>query len=126
MSNIKVNAAEWNLLSDENKAKITSIMKENGFLTEAGEIEGDEGAPKAADAVKASAAHLKASATSHKSAAIGTMTVESFKFKIPSFACDIAEAAAVAACALVPAPGNLICVAAAHAGGEYCRNHNNK
>jgi hypothetical protein len=126
MSNIKVNAAEWNHLSDENKAQITSIMKENGFLKGAAEIVGEEGAPKAADAVKASAAHLKASATSHRSAPSGTMTAEAFKIKIPSFACDIAEAAAVAACALVPVPGNMVCVAVAHAGGEYCRKQSNK
>jgi hypothetical protein len=35
--------------------------------------------------------------------------------------CNAAEAAAVAACQLIPAPGNVICVAIAHAAADYCR-----
>lgn len=123
MSDINVNASDWNKLSEEHKSQITSIMKENGFLTGAAKIVGDENAPKAAEAVRATSAYLQASATSHKAATPSGATASAEAgFNFCKIGCDIAEAAAVAACALVPTPGNAICVAAAHAGGEFCRS----
>ena len=36
--------------------------------------------------------------------------------------CNVGEAAAVSACAAIPFPGSLICVAAAHEAGRFCRS----
>ena len=119
MSDIKVNASDWNQLSEEHRSQITSIMKEHDFLKAGDKIVADPAAPRAKEAAKAASSHLSATARSQKG-----MTPAEAKpagFKIPSIACDIAEAAAVAACALVPPPGNVVCVAAAHAGGDVCR-----
>jgi hypothetical protein len=124
MSDIKVNGAEWNQLSEENRAQITSIMKENGFLTGTAKIVGDESAPKAAVAVRAAVTFLQKTAKAHKAAA-GKGAASSEILGLPSpckIGCSLFEAAAVAACSLVPPPGNAICVVAAHAGGEFCRS----
>jgi hypothetical protein len=123
MSDIKVNASDWNKLSEEHKSQITSIMKEHGFLKGAEKIVGDAHAPKTAEAVRAVSAHLQASAKAHKAAApSGATAAAATGFNFCKIGCDIAEAAAVAACALVPTPGNAICVVAAHGDGEFCRS----
>lgn len=119
MSDIKVNAAEWNHLSDAHRSQITSIMKEHGFLTGTAKIVGDDHAPKAEEGVQSASAHLLASAKAHKAAPAPSLTAG---FSFCKIGCDIAEAAAVAACALIPPPGSVICIAAAHAGGEFCRS----
>ncbi len=121
MSDIKVNASEWNQLSEKHRSEITAIMREHGFLAETQNIVADEAAPKAAETVRAAASHLQASAKAQKTMATRpeAATASAGFCKI---GCDIAEAAAVAACSLVPAPGNALCIAAAHAGGEFCRS----
>jgi hypothetical protein len=99
---VKVNSQEWKGLSEEDRAKIQSIIS----------------------------AHFKdAKVTGHHEAelamtALAQPRVTSFNFKNPlgSSACGIAEAAAVAACAALSGPLVPICVAAAHAAGNLCRS----
>lgn len=123
MSDIKVNASEWNQLSEEHRAEITSIMKQHGFLGETQQIVADQAAPKAAEIVRSAASHLQASAKTQKAmAARPEAATSAAGFDFCKIGCDVAEAAAVAACSLVPPPGNAICIAAAHAGGEFCRS----
>jgi hypothetical protein len=121
MSDIKVNASEWNQLSEKHRTEITAIMKEHGFLGGTQKIVADESAPKAAETVRAAVSHLQASAKAQK-----TMAARPEAATAPQgfckIGCDIAEAAAVAACSLVPSPGNVVCIAVAHAGGEFCRS----
>jgi hypothetical protein len=120
VADIKVNAQEWEKLSEGERSQITSIMKEHGFLTGADKIVADATAPPSAQAVKEAATHLASVARTHKGITTAAATPAAFNFC--KTGCDIAEAAAVAACALVPTPGNALCVAAAHAGGEFCRS----
>jgi hypothetical protein len=120
MSDIKVNASEWNALSEQNRSQITAIIKEHGFLTGGDKIVGDPAAAKAAEVVRAASTHLGASAQAHK--AVATAAAAPAGFNWCKVGCDVAEAGAVAACALVPPPGNVVCIAAAHAGGEFCRS----
>jgi hypothetical protein len=98
---IKVNADEWKGLSKEDRDKIQSIIAAN--FRDA-KITGDSGAKAAMDA-------------------LAQPRITAFNFRNPfgSAACDIAEAAAVAACAALPAPLIPICIAAAHAAGNLCR-----
>ena len=124
MSDIKVNAAEWNQLSEENRAQITKIMKENFFLTGTAKIIGDESAPTAAVTRQTAVAFLQKTAKAHKAAAgKGAASPEILGLPSPcQIGCSFAEAAAAVACGLVPPPGDAICVAAAHAAGEFCRS----
>lgn len=126
MSDIKVNASDWNQLSEEHRSQITSIMKEHGFLTGTQAIVADQGAPKAVEVVRSAASHLQSSAKVHKMTATPAGTAPSAApaagFNPCKIGCDIAEAAAIAACTLVPTPGNTVCIAVAHAGGEFCRS----
>ena len=122
MSDIKVNASEWNKLSEENRSQITSIMKDHGFLSGPAKIVGDENSPKAEETVRKASAHLQASAKAHKAAAVKSAQPQLLGLDFCKIGCDLAETGAVAACGLIPPPGNVICIAAAHAGGEFCRS----
>jgi hypothetical protein len=97
MANVHVNESDWNKLSKEHKDRITEIMRSTGLIAHGDNL---VGAP-----------------TPHPRAA-------KFAEANPTcvLGCNAAEAAAVAACQVVPAPGNLICVAIAHAAADYCRS----
>ena len=98
---VKVNDGEWTGLSEQDRAKIQSIIAANFHGTN---VVGDKGAQPSADA-------------------IASKTL-SFNWKNPicTAACGIAEAAAVAACAALSGPAIPICIAAAHGAGEFCRS----
>jgi hypothetical protein len=123
---IHVNASDWDQISEGDRSKIASIMQEHGFLAKGEEITADKSAPPAKEVARAAASHLQASAKAVKSAGSGRAGVAAAGaaggFNVCKIGCDIAEAAAVAACSFVPAPGNAVCIAAAHAGGEFCRS----
>ena len=99
---IKVNEAEWKGLSAEDKAKIESIIKAHFPGTK---VVGNKSAKRSADA-------------------LGQMTVQfSFKDPLCSAACGIAEAGAAAACVYLGNPiAVAVCIAAAHAAGDFCRS----
>jgi hypothetical protein len=120
MANIDVNAAEWHSLTETDREQITSIMKEHGFLTGSDRIVADASAPSAKQVVKTASNYLATVARDHKG--ISKAEVMPSAFNWCKAGCNIAEAAAVAACAVVPTPGNIVCVAVAHAGAEFCRS----
>lgn len=80
----------------------------------------DPSAPSAKQVVEATAKHLVSVARDHKRLSEGAAVQKAFNWC--KAGCDIAEAAAVAACALVPTLGNVVCVAEAHTGAECCPN----
>ena len=100
---IKVNSADWEVLSDADKGKLSGILKRTGLLR---------------DATIAADASVK-SVTRAGVAADSPAPQDSIFCKI---GCDMAEAAAVAACATLTGPAAAICIAAAHAGEELCRS----
>jgi hypothetical protein len=102
VNEVKVNEGEWKGLSAEDKAKIQSIIQAHFPGTK---VVGNKTAKPSADA-------------------LSQITVQfSFKDPLCSAACGIAEAGAVAACALLPNPiAVAMCVAAAHAAGDFCRS----
>lgn len=100
---IKVNSADWEMLSNADKVKLTGILKKSGLLRDATIV------PDAS--VKSV---LKTGAATDSLAAQDSIFCK--------LGCDVAEAAAVAACASFTGPAAAVCVAAAHAGGEFCRS----
>jgi sulfite reductase beta subunit-like hemoprotein len=120
MANIHVNAAEWDNLTEEERRRISSIMEEHGFLTGSDRIVADASAPPAMQVCKTAAKHLASVARDHKG--ISEAAARQRAFDWCKAGCNIAEAAAVAACVLVPTPGNIVCVAVAHGGAEFCRS----
>lgn len=96
---LKVNAAEWNGLSPDERARIESII--GGFFKGA-TITLDPAAPRSAQPAGAHVAGWN---------------------PFCKAACDIAEGAAIAACASLVNPIAIAaCIAAAHAAGDACRN----
>jgi hypothetical protein len=120
MANLHVNAAEWDELTEEERRRISSIMEEHGFLTGSDRIVADASAPSAKQVVKTASNYLATVARDHKGISKAAAVQKTFNWC--KVGCDIAEAGAVAACALVPTPGNVVCVAAAHAGADFCRS----
>ena len=100
--NLKVNKQDWAGLSQEDQTRISNILSATGLLKAGSSITPDAGSP--------SFAALTADST------------EAFGINFCKIGCDLAEAAAAAACSAIPPPGNAICIAAAHAGGEFCRS----
>jgi hypothetical protein len=97
MANVHVNETDWNKLAAEHKERITQIMRSTGLIGQGDSLVG-------APAPLARAAKF---AAANPACVLG---------------CNSAEAVAVAACQAVPPPGNLICVAIAHAAADYCRS----
>jgi hypothetical protein len=96
MAQVHVNENDWKKLSKEDQERITGIMRATGLIKHSDHFVG-AAAPPARPARFAEA---------NPACVLG---------------CNAAEAAAVAACQLIPAPGNVICVAIAHAAADYCR-----
>ena len=101
MANIKINQAEWNALNAEQQTQIVGILRRTGLLTEKDNVVPDGTTPKAGILAE------------------GVVQPEGFWCKL---GCNAAEAAAVAACGLLSGPAAAVCIAAAHAGGEFCRS----
>ena len=97
MANVQVHQSDWNSLSKSDQAQITEIMRTSGLIARGDTIVGAVAPP----------ARVAKFAEANPVCVLG---------------CNAAEAAAVAACALVPPPGNMICVAVAHAAAEFCRS----
>lgn len=104
MSSIAVNADQWRSLSEQEQAQITQIMKSVGLLGENDFIEPSSESPP----------------------------INTVEFPIPNpgeeickIGCDVAQAAAVTACAAVPggAIAIAICITAAQAVGDICRDN---
>lgn len=102
---IKVNTNDWSGLSKEDQEKVTNILTATGLLPAGSSITPDANAKPATGLAPASAGGLQ-----------------------PAFPnlckplCDIAETAAIAACAALSGPAAAVCIAAAKAGGEFCRS----
>jgi hypothetical protein len=94
--NIKVNSGQWQSLSKDDQERVSNILKTTGLLKEGATI-----APE--PSLAAAGVHV-------------------FGNPFCKIGCDLAESAAVAACALLTGPAVAICIAAAHAGGELCRS----
>jgi hypothetical protein len=91
---IKVNDADWNGLSPEDREKIQTIVKQ--IFKQDHQIVGDK------DQVTASAEQLGSFCT---------------------FACDAAQTLAETACRALPnAPAQQVCLIAAKAAGDFCRS----
>lgn len=99
---VKVNKSEWDGVSPEDRKKIEQIIASH---FKDAKITPDASAGTAKDS-------------------IAKRSVTAFSLTNPfcSAACGIAEAAAVAACSALSGPLVPICVAAAHAAGEFCRS----
>jgi hypothetical protein len=97
---IKVNATEWNSLPKDDQKKIQTLLEYTGFLNGRMNITPDP-------TVRASAAGL---------GGVGAQPAGFCKI-----GCDIGEATAVAACAVLSGPAAPVCIAAAHAAAEICR-----
>ena len=102
MIDIKVNEKDWTGLSDADREKIRDIIS-NAFrephkLVPDGKVSG-------AHQLRAAAPDLTAAAAN----------------PVCTAACSAAESIAVAACGALSPPLNAICIAAAHAAGEFCR-----
>ena len=93
---IKVNDQEWKGVSSEDQKNINNIMSS---YFKGGKITPDAATPPSPGVAKGLIPN---------------------PFCKP--ACDIAEAAAVAACAGLSGPAAAVCVAAAHIAGDACRN----
>lgn len=102
---IKVNTNDWSGLSKEDQEKVTNILTATGLLKAGSSITPDANVKSATGLGPAGAGGLQPA--------------------WPNFCkigCDLAEAAGVAACAALSGPAAALCIAAAHAGGEFCRS----
>ncbi len=99
---LKLNKAEWDGVSAEDRKKIAQIISSHFKDTNV-----------VADANAATAKDF-----------LAKRSLQAFNFSNPfcSAACGVAEAAAVAACSALSGPAVGICVAAAHAAGDFCRS----
>lgn len=94
MADINVNDAQWKSLSQEDKDRVTRILTSSGLL-------------KRGDGIKG----------------VSTVAAPAIMGNIfCTIACDAAQAAATAACAALSGPLAAACIAAAQAGGDYCRS----
>src|SRR5215831_17305300 len=97
MANVPVDKKQWDGLPEADRARISDIMRTTGLIQPGDKFVG--AATPSRRAAKFAAAN-----------------------PVCMLGCNAAEAAAVAACAAIPAPGNAICVAVAHAAADYCRS----
>jgi len=97
MVDIAVNEKEWNKLSDHDKARINEIMKTSGLI-----LEGDSIVGAKKPGVLTPAWHIPN--------------------PVCKLGCNVAEAAAIAACATFSGAAAAVCIAAAHTAADYCRS----
>jgi hypothetical protein len=100
---LTVNAADWNGLSSDDQEKVKNILTATGLLKSGSNITAD---PNTASL-----------------AAVGAADPQLAGFiNFCKIGCDLAQAAATAACAGLPGPAAALCIAAAKAGGDFCRS----
>lgn len=100
---LTVNAGDWGGLSSDDQEKVKSILTATGLLKSGSNITPDAGATAVAGV---------GGAGSEPAAFISFCKI----------GCDLAQAAATAACAALSGPAAAVCIAAAQAGGEFCRS----
>lgn len=106
---IAIDADLFNAVSDEEKAKISSILKDTNLLTQDGTFEGEGTGVINAQAAIADPQSL-----------IGDFKK---KFNLCKIGCDVAASAAAAACtASTSGIGLAVCLAAADIAREACRD----
>jgi len=98
---IKVNSTEWNNLTKDDQERVKNILAATGLLKGGVSIMPDPNA-------KMSAAGLGAA---------GFPPAGPFC----KIVCDLTQAAAAAACVGLPPPAAAVCIAAANAAGDVCR-----
>ena len=102
-NDLTVNAADWGGLSNDDQERVKSILTATGLLKSGSNITPD--------------ANVAAVA------AIGGAGTQPAAFiNFCKIGCDLAQAAATAACAALSGPAGAVCLAAAQAGGEFCRS----
>ena len=94
MANLRIAEPGWDQLSAASQGKIKEILVDTKLLDAGDAIVYDPAAVLAAFSIPDS---------------------------VCKAACAAAEGVATAACAMLPYPDNLICIAAARAGGEMCK-----
>jgi hypothetical protein len=100
---LTVNAADWHGLSSEDQEKVKNILMATGLLKSGSNITPD---PNSASL-----------------AAVGTADPQLAGFiNFCKIGCDLAQAVASAACNGLPPPAAAVCMAAAKAGGDFCRS----
>ena len=99
---VKVNKSDWDGINADDRKKIEQIIASH---FKDAKISPDPGTGKARELI-----------------AKRSMTAFSLSNPLCSAACGVAEAAAVAACSALSGPLVPICVAAAHAAGDFCRS----
>lgn len=95
MPDIKVNSESWSSITPDEQKKIESILRSSNLLHDGCKIVASSSATESSE------------------------QPESFWCEL---ACNVAEAAAIAACAGITGPAMGVCIAAAHAGGALCRS----
>jgi hypothetical protein len=98
MATVRVNADGWNTLNQSDRNQIEGILKKNRLLG------ANESIVPADVAIKEA----------------GVQSAEGSLCKI---ACDAAEAAAIEACNKLSGPAKDLCIAAAKAAGDECRQN---
>ena len=102
MDNITLNQYEWNGLSQDVRNQITDILEQTGLLREGQEIVTTFDAPTFAD--------------------LAGLQIPGLSHNVCMTLCDVAQAAAHVACALLPDPVSIAaCNAVAIAAGNICR-----
>ena len=95
MPNLPLHADTWNALSAAEQQTVKTILTATNLVPAGVNVVADVTAPAPAQL------------------GVGGVFCET--------ACGIAEAAAVAACAVLTGPAATACIAAAHLGGNFCR-----
>jgi len=97
MADVTVARQVWDPLSDDDKARVTDVLRHSGVLPAGDRIVSGDNQP-----------FLRPN------------------FHIPNplckLACNAGEAAAIAACASLPGPAAAACIVAAHTAADYCRS----
>jgi hypothetical protein len=102
-NDLTVNAADWKGLSSDDQEKVQNIMMATGLLKSGSKITPD---PNSASLAAVSAADPQLAGF----------------INFCKIGCDLAQAAATAACAGLSGPAAAVCIAAAQAGGDFCRS----
>ena len=116
MAEIKINAGQWDELSEDEKKEIHTILKESELIQEEDQIVGDPNIP-----VFDPTAPIQLFTTSIQPMAAGSVNVNACEQR-----CDDAAAVARAACAGIPNWGWRIgCLAAIEAARWVCKSRCN-
>jgi hypothetical protein len=109
MAEIRINASDWDELTDAQRNHIHQILLEARSLKPGDRIVGHPDAPRAIGLAEEARIFL-ATRPKQQEVSIGG-----------DIACTAAEIAAVTACNALPPPADIACIAAAHIAAEECR-----